>query len=284
MIKILYLLSLGLIISLILLSLEYSPQRFANGQMQKESSIIVYDDNNSEHYSVLDDPNNTLLKPKVDVSIEGTPNNDQIKGGDGDDQIDGNDGSDQLRGQEGNDKIDGNEGNDILYGEDGNDQIKEGDGNDRISGGIGNDKIEGEKGNDKLFGGEGHNLLDGGEGNDVILGGRGIDMMIGGRGTDTFICDQFDILIDFNRYEGDQIIGSCSVEYLVEEEEEIHEDNNNIFPLETEAEFERLSPSLLSPQSPNSSSSLPPLNSFEMPSLSKDLQRIPLPPTPSSNF
>jgi len=131
-------------------------------------------------------------------------------------------------------------------------------------------------------------LLNGGEGNDVLLGGRGIDMMIGGWGTDTFICDQFDILIDFNRYEGDQIIGSCSVEYLVEEEEEIgeiHEDNNNnIFPLETEAEFERLSPSLLSPQSPNSSSSLPPLNSFEMPSLSKDLQRIPLPPTPSSNF
>src|SRR5215217_4070447 len=271
MIKILYLLSLGVIISLILLSLEYSPKKFANGQMQKESSIIVYDDNNSEHYSVLDDPNNTLLKPKVDVSIEGTPNNDQIKGGEGDDQIDGN------------------EGNDILYGEDGNDQIKEGDGNDRISGGIGNDKIEGEKGNDKLFGEEGHNLLDGGEGNDVILGGRGIDMMIGGRGTDTFICDQFDILVDFNRYEGDQIIGSCSVEYLVEEEEEIgeiHEDNNNnnIFPLETEAEFERLSPSLLSPQSPNSSSSLPPLNSFEMPSLSKDRQRIPLPPTPSSNF
>ena len=43
--------------------------------------------------------------------------------------------------------------------------------------------------------------------------------MIGGFGHDTFVCDQFDKLIDFNQYEGDEIIGSCLEEYLVEEED-----------------------------------------------------------------
>jgi hypothetical protein len=53
-------------------------------------------------------------------------------------------------------------------------------------------------------------------------------------GSDTFICDQFDKLIDFDLYERDEIIGPCSVEYPVEEEEEIEEIpdyDSNIFPL-----------------------------------------------------
>ena len=233
-----------MVIILLILALPYSAIKFANGQIQKESSIIVYDDNNSEKFSALDDPDNTLLTPKIDVSIERTPKKDKIKGGDGDDHIEGNDGSDQLRGREGDDEIDGGKGNDILHGEDGNDKIKGRTGSDRISGEIGDDEIEGETGDDKLFGAEGDDLLDGGDGNDVLLGGRGIDIMIGGFGSDAFICDQFDTLIDFDLYEGDEIIGPCSVEYVVEEEEkieEIPEFNNNIFPLEAE-EFERLPP------------------------------------------
>ncbi len=51
------------IISLIL-SIQYPILKFANAQMQKESSIIVYDDDNSENYSVLDDAENTLLNLK----------------------------------------------------------------------------------------------------------------------------------------------------------------------------------------------------------------------------
>jgi RTX calcium-binding nonapeptide repeat (4 copies) len=283
LIKIQNTLILLVLISLILPLQYYSVVKFANGQMQKESNIIVYDDNNSEKFSVLYDPDNTLLQPKVDVSIEGTPQKDKIRGGEGDDYIDGNAGSDQLRGGEGDDELDGGKGNDILHGEDGNDKIKGGKGSDRISGGIGDDEIEGETGDDKLFGGEGYDLLDGGDGNDVLLGGRGIDIMIGGFGSDTFICDQFDSLIDFDLYEGDEIIGPCSVEYLVEEEEEIEEIpefNNNIFPLEAE-EFERLPPPLQSPNFSHPPPSPPPMNSFDMPSpLSEEDHQHMIPPAP----
>lgn len=115
--------------------------------------------------------------------------------------------------------------------------------------------------------------------------------MIGGPGSDTFVCDRFDIIVDFDSYEGDEIIGSCSVDYVFEEEEELEEIpefNNNIFPLDVEESERLLSSSQLSqlPQkSPNYSQPPPPLNSFDMPSLSdEDLQRIPPPPMPPLNF
>ena len=291
-------LTLAIIISLAL-PLQYQTLLFANGQIQEESNIIIYDDTNPEHGIIpSDDSNsyeNTMLKPKVDVSIEGTPQKDKIRGSEGDDKIYGNEGSDQLRGKEGNDEIDGGKGNDILHGEDGDDKINGYVGNDRISGGLGDDRIEGEKGDDRLFGGDGDDLLDGGEGNDVLLGGRGLDIMIGGFGHDTFVCDQFDKLIEFDQYEGDEIIGSCLDEYIVEEEEEkdIEEKpafNDNIFPLEVE-EFDRFSTQQSSPpqpsqKSPNySSQPLPPMDSFDKTPLSnEDLQRIPPPPMPSMNF
>jgi len=178
--------------------------------MQKESTLIMYDDdvdynNNKLENRILIDSNNSILKPKVDVPIEGTPKSDKLIGGDG------------------HDEIKGGKGNDILYGKDGNDKIKGGEGNDRISGGRGDDELEGENGNDLLFGGEGDDLLDGGEGNDVLEGGVGIDIMIGGPGNDTFICDQYDTIIDYNSTEGDSIIGSCSVQY--EEEKQIPDNN-----------------------------------------------------------
>jgi RTX calcium-binding nonapeptide repeat (4 copies) len=273
-----------IIIISIIFPLQYSVIKFANGQIPTiESRIIVYDDNSSENHSLLDDSDSILHKPKVDVSIEGTQKKDKIKGGEGDDYLFGDNGSDQLRGEEGKDEIDGGKGNDILHGEDGDDKIRGHVGNDRISGGLGDDQIEGDKGDDRLFGGDGDDLLDGGEGNDALLGGRGFDIMIGGFGHDTFVCDQFDKLIDFNQYEGDEIIGSCLDEYLVEgeEEKEIEETpafNDNIFPLEVE-EFDSFS----SPK--YSSPPLPPMNTFDKPPLSdEDLQRIPPPPMPSLNF
>jgi len=117
--------------------------------------------------------------------------------------------------------------------------------------------------------------------------------MIGEPGSDTFVCDRFDIIVDFDPYEeGDEIIGSCSVDYVFEEEEELEEIpefNNNIFPLDVE-ESERLPPSplssssQLSQKSPNHSQPRS-MNSFDMPSLSDvDLQSKPPPPIPPLDF
>ena len=182
--------------------------------METESNLILYNDdkNNSKNAILINYSNNTILKPKIDVSIEGTPKSDKLMGGDGDD------------------KIKGGTGNDILYGKDGNDTIKGDEGDDRISAGSGYDELEGGTGNDKIFGGDEDDLLDGGEGNDILDGGRGIDIMIWGLGNDTFICDLSDILIDFNSLEEDKIIGSCSVQSGDEEEEGRLIPNNDIYP------------------------------------------------------
>jgi Ca2+-binding RTX toxin-like protein len=144
-----HILTLTIIISFVF-ALEYQTLLFENGQMHEESNIIIYDDVNSEHVTILSDDSNsydnTLLKPKVDVTIEGTPQKDKIRGGGGgDDKIEGNDGSDQLKGEAGNDEIDGGKGNDILHGEDGNDKIRGGERAHRISGGLVDNQIEGKK-------------------------------------------------------------------------------------------------------------------------------------------
>jgi Ca2+-binding RTX toxin-like protein len=152
-----------------------------------------------------------IPKPQVDVTIEGTLNDDKIKGGEGDDTIDGKEGYDTLHGGRGNDKINGEEGNDVINGEFGNDKLKGDEGSDRISGERDNDKIEGGVGDDKLYGGRGDDELDGGKGNDTLDGGEGSDKLNGGQGGDTFNCDQLDIVIDFNTDEGDKIIG-CTAE------------------------------------------------------------------------
>jgi hypothetical protein len=208
LIKIQNILTLAVIISLIL-PLQYNTLKFANGEMQTDSTLVIYNDNNSTN-PVLADSKNTILKPKVDVSIEGTLNDDQLKGGSGDDKISGEDGYDTISGGEGNDKINGGKGDDTINGELGNDTLKGGNGDDKISGEGGNDLIEGGKGDDKLLGGKGDDGILGGEGNDVLNGGEGVDIMAGGLGNDTFICDQFDTIIDFNLTEGDKIVGDCS--------------------------------------------------------------------------
>jgi Ca2+-binding RTX toxin-like protein len=208
LIKIQNILTLAVIISLIL-PLQYNTLKFANGEMQTDSTLVIYNDNNSKN-PVLADSKNTILKPKVDVFIEGTLNDDQLKGGSGDDKISGEDGYDTILGGEGNDKINGGKGDDIINGESGNDTLKGGSGDDKISGEGGNDLIDGGKGDDKLLGGKGDDGILGGEGNDVLNGGEGVDIMAGGSGNDTFICDRFDTIIDFNLTEGDRIVGECS--------------------------------------------------------------------------
>lgn len=73
------------------------------------------------------------------------------------------------------------------------------------------DVITGDEGDDNVDGGKGDDHLDGGEGSDEINGGEGSDIMIGGLGPDTFICDEFDKIMDFGSSEGDKKIGSCLV-------------------------------------------------------------------------
>ena len=208
LIKIQNILTLAVIISLIL-PLQYNSLKFASGETQIDSTLVIYNDNNSTN-PVLADSKNTILKPKVDVSIEGTPNDDRLKGGSGDDKISGEDGYDTISGGEGNDIINGGKGDDTINGELGNDTLKGGSGDDKIRGEGGNDLIDGGKGDDKLLGGKGGDGILGGEGNDVLNGGEGVDIMAGGLGNDTFICDQFDTIIDFNLTEGDKIVGDCS--------------------------------------------------------------------------
>ena len=81
-----------------------------------DSTLVMYNDNNSKH-PVLADSKNTIIKPKIEVSIEGTPNDDLLKGGEGDDKIDGEDGDDTISGKEGNDELDGGKDDDVINGE-----------------------------------------------------------------------------------------------------------------------------------------------------------------------
>ena len=192
-----------------ILPLQYHTLKYANGETKMDSTLVMYNDNNSKH-PVLADSKNTIIKPKIEVSIEGTPNDDLLKGGEGDDKIDGEDGDDTISGKEGNDELDGGKDDDVINGELGNDTLKGGNGNDEISGEGGNDLMAGGKGDDTLLAGEGDEGILGNEGNDVLNGGEGVDIMAGGSGNDTFICDLFDTIIDFNLEEGDKIIGQCS--------------------------------------------------------------------------
>jgi hypothetical protein len=159
--------------------------------MPQESQILVY--NGASKSPVLADGKNTILQPKVDVSIIGTTKGDKFNGGMGDDTITGLYGRDLLNGQGGNDKING------------------GIGNDKISGQSGNDLLKGEKGDDMLFGGDGYDQLYGDTGDDILDGGKGYNILVGGEGSDTFICNQFDTVMDFNATE-DQKTGNCKVQ------------------------------------------------------------------------
>lgn len=134
-------------------------------------------------------------KPKVEVSIEGTPNNDKIRGGDGNDEINGADGNDIIYGKEGNDEVEGGKGDDILYGDDGDDTINGGKGNDKLVGGIGTDELK------------------------------------GGSGADLFVCDEDDKVIDFNSVDNDRSDGSCEIidETLPADSNENDNNNNDDF-------------------------------------------------------
>ena len=118
---------------------------------------------------------NIQEKPKIEVSIVGTPNDDKIRGGSGDDEITGEEGNDIIYGKEGENEFEGGPGEDLLYGDAGDDTLKGGKDNDKLVGGIGTDELE------------------------------------GGSGADLFICDEDDEVIDFNSVENDQSDGPCDI-------------------------------------------------------------------------
>jgi Ca2+-binding RTX toxin-like protein len=117
-------------------------------------------------------PSGTL---QIDVTIEGTFYDDRLMGGNGNDKIFGMGGNDILSGDAGDDLLLGNEGDDILNGEEGNDELEGGEGNDQLDGGFGRDTLE------------------------------------GGKGSDKYICDEEDIIINFDSTEGDSKEGNCRV-------------------------------------------------------------------------
>ena len=262
-----------IIISSFLISIQYSTIKFANGDTENDSNILIY--NSNMDGPVLVDSNNTILKPKVEVSIEGTPNDDKLKGGDGDDKTEGRDGNDQIIGGKGDDEIDGENGNDLLSGDYGNDEIKGGNGNDGIFGERGNDVVEGGKGDDKISGGQETDILDGEEGNDALVGGEGIDILVGGLGSDIFICDELDKIIDFSLSEEDQIKGTCSVQSMERKMVSDKDNNNNILS----KSFESISRIAQPPISLHSLNATDPQKNSEYQSLQS---QSPIPPTPSS--
>ena len=81
---------------------------------------------------------NIQEKPKIEVSIEGTPND----------------------GKEGDDEFEGGPGDDILYGDAGDDTLNGGKDNDKLVGGIGNDELEGGSGADLFICDEDDKVID----------------------------------------------------------------------------------------------------------------------------
>jgi Ca2+-binding RTX toxin-like protein len=52
----------------------------------------------------------------------------------------------------------------------------------------------------------------GGSGDDVLWGKSGKDVLIGGTGADEFHCGQgFDIILDFDKFEGDTKSKNCEI-------------------------------------------------------------------------
>lgn len=132
----------------------------------------------------------------------------QIYAFEGDDTVKGTANNDSIYGGIGDDVLSGYKGNDTLYGENGNDQLVGDQGNDTLSGG---------KGDDTLYGGAGRDVLNGDAGNDWMTGGADADRFVFGgtlkvdllhpgiAPTMDFSANGSDIIMDFNRSEGDKI-------------------------------------------------------------------------------
>jgi serralysin len=53
--------------------------------------------------------------------------------------------------------------------------------------------------------------LRGGRGNDVLFGNGGTDELWGGKGADRFVYSEGAVIMDFNKSEGDRLVGDWPV-------------------------------------------------------------------------
>lgn len=166
-----------------------------------DTSFIFLDLNNNS-LQIKNSADETLSSLIVEnfLNVKGTNNSDAISGNNLNNKIIANEGNDFVMGLSGQDFVDGGLGNDILFGD---------ADNDNLFGSAGNDSLNGGTGNDFLFGGSEEDMLVGGGGNDILTGGLGRDTLIGNGGADRFTFNLFeernDIIMDFNRSQGDKI-------------------------------------------------------------------------------
>ena len=171
-----------------------------------------------------------------DDQLWGHGGNDTLDGGYGSDRLYGHEGDDKLYGSNGDDWLYGGEGADLLHGGQGWDDVSYTDSREAVtvnlaanagSGGyaegdtfVSVEAIHGSQYNDTIIGNDDDNFLSGHVGDDMIKGGggddgirgdNGADTLYGGAGEDRFVfhhthhstSDGYDIIMDFNRSEGD---------------------------------------------------------------------------------
>jgi Ca2+-binding RTX toxin-like protein len=176
------------------------------------------------------DRNNTFFGfDGVDL-LYGGLGNDVLWGGQGGDVLDGGDGFDQAMYSDSSvgvhvdlmtgvgyfgtaqddvlvdiENVVGSAFDDSLWGDDASNFFNGMEGNDILYGAAGNDQLFDSAGDDNLYGGEGSDILTGGAGRDYLIGGFEND-----RFEYQFVSDSrpdatVDVILDFNRAEGDII-------------------------------------------------------------------------------
>lgn len=109
--------------------------------------------------------------------------------------------NDDIRGSEADDQLSGGAGDDLIYG---------GEGNDTLAGDSGADELFGDAGDDDIDGGEGNDKLYGNNGDDILAGGKGDDRLEGSSGNDTYIYalgDGEDVIIDTEGFDTLRLTG-----------------------------------------------------------------------------
>lgn len=179
--------------------------------------------NGTENDDVMfwDDRHHALIGFGGKDTLHGSHKNDIIFGGSNDIAKENQNEGDLIFANQGDDWINGNEGEDTLRGGKGEDFLRGGKNDDLIWGDIGDDMVMGDKGNDTIFGGtdletpdeNGKDLLFGLDGDDVINGNQGNDTVCGNEGNDTVRGGQNDDII-FGEAGDDELYGDMGNDSL----------------------------------------------------------------------
>jgi serralysin len=168
----------------------------------------------------------SIIGNAADNVLEGNGGNDLIAAGLGNDRLDGGNGNDEMLGGAGDDTYVVGEAGDIVteLADEGTDTVESsinytlGDHVENLI--LTGTAVEGTgNGLDNVItGNDLANLLSGGAGDDRLIGGDGVDRLVGGEGADVFVAElnstevatkrgsmSLDMILDFNRGEGDRI-------------------------------------------------------------------------------